>query len=72
MCICNSVVQCQEKSFVTGLEAANRVVDYLEEGTFARIIPVEEDEPHIQALRSLNRNLNEIIAQLPWSNYFIQ
>ncbi|KAI8533198.1 hypothetical protein RHMOL_Rhmol11G0278500 [Rhododendron molle] len=62
----------QEKSFVTGLEAANRVVDYLEEGTFARIIPVEEDEPHIQALRSLNRNLNEIIVQLPWSNYFIQ
>ncbi|KAH7834243.1 hypothetical protein Vadar_014095 [Vaccinium darrowii] len=62
----------QEKSFVTGLEAANRAVDYLEEGTFARIIPVEEDEPHIEALRSLNRNLNEIIAQLPWSNYFIQ
>lgn len=62
----------QEKSFVTGLEAANRVVDYLEEGTFARIIPVEEDEPHIEALRSLNRNLNQIIAQLPWSNYFIQ
>lgn len=72
MCICDSVVQCQEKSFVTGLEAANRLVDYLDEGTFARIIPVEEDEPHIQALRSLNRNLNEIIAQLPWSNYFIQ
>ncbi|GMP37466.1 hypothetical protein CsSME_00009130 [Camellia sinensis var. sinensis] len=62
----------QEKSFVTGLEAANRVVDYLEEGTFAKIIPVEEDEPHIQALRNLNRNLNEIRAQLPWSNYFIQ
>ncbi|PSS29531.1 Zeta-carotene desaturase [Actinidia chinensis var. chinensis] len=62
----------QEKAFVTGLEAANRVVDYLEEGSFARIIPVEEDEPHIQALRSLNRNLNDIIAQLPWSNYFIR
>ncbi|XP_052194699.1 uncharacterized protein LOC127802736 isoform X2 [Diospyros lotus] len=61
----------QEKSFVTGLEAANRAVDYLEEGSLAKIIPVEEDEPHIQALRSLNRNLNEIRAQLPWSNYFI-
>ncbi|XP_059647437.1 uncharacterized protein LOC132293823 isoform X2 [Cornus florida] len=62
----------QEKSYVTGLEAANRVVDHLEEGTFAKIIPVEEDEPHIKALRNLNRNLNEIRTQLPWSNYFIQ
>ncbi|CAK9134563.1 unnamed protein product [Ilex paraguariensis] len=62
----------QEKSYVVGLEAANRVVDYLGEGTFAKIIPVEEDEPHIQALRSLNRNLNEISAQLPWSDYFLQ
>ncbi|CAK9147103.1 unnamed protein product [Ilex paraguariensis] len=31
----------QEKSYVVGLEAANRVVDYLGEGTFAKIIPVE-------------------------------
>ncbi|KAK9109336.1 hypothetical protein Sjap_017396 [Stephania japonica] len=35
-------------AFVTGLEAANRVVNYLEEGSFAKIIPVEEDEPHGQ------------------------
>lgn len=56
---------------MTGLEAANRVVDYLEEVGFAKIIPVEEDEPHIQALRSLNRNLNDVRAQLPWSDYFL-
>lgn len=62
----------QEKAFVTGLEAANRVVDYLGDGMFAKILPVEEDEPQIQALRSLNRNLNEIRAQLPWSNYFLE
>ncbi|KAF8405455.1 hypothetical protein HHK36_010361 [Tetracentron sinense] len=62
----------QEKSYVTGLEAANRVVDYLEEGSFAKIIPVEKDEPHVQALRSLNRNINDIRAQLPWSDYFLQ
>ncbi|EXB24028.1 Phytoene dehydrogenase [Morus notabilis] len=61
----------QEKSFVTGLEAANRVVDCLEEGSFAKIIPVEEDEPHIEALRSLNRRFNEIRAQLPLSDYFL-
>ncbi|KAA3462813.1 Phytoene desaturase 3 [Gossypium australe] len=62
----------QEKSYVTGLEAANRVVDYLEEGSFAKVIPVEEDEPHIEALRSLNRRLNEIISQVPLSSYFLQ
>ncbi|GLT86054.1 hypothetical protein SLE2022_042170 [Rubroshorea leprosula] len=62
----------QEKSYVTGLEAANRVVDYLEEGSFAKIIPVEEDEPHIETLRSLNRSLNEIRTQLPFSNFFLQ
>lgn len=62
----------QEKSFVTGLEAANRVVDYFELGTFAKIIPVEEDEPHIQAFRSLNRNLKELRGQFPLSDYFIQ
>lgn len=57
---------------MTGLEAANRAVDYLEEGSFAKIIPVEEDEPHIQALRSLNRSFKEITAQLPLSSYFLQ
>ncbi|MBA0562230.1 hypothetical protein Golob_007292 [Gossypium lobatum] len=62
----------QEKSYVTGLEAANRVVDYLEEGSLAKVIPVEEDEPHIEALRSLNRRLNEIISQVPLSSYFLQ
>ncbi|KAK9014711.1 hypothetical protein V6N11_005858 [Hibiscus sabdariffa] len=62
----------QEKSYVTGLEAANRVVDYLEEGSFARVIPVEEDEPHIEALRNLNRRLNEILSQVPLSGYFLQ
>ncbi|KAL7118506.1 hypothetical protein ACP275_02G005900 [Erythranthe tilingii] len=62
----------QEKSYVSGLEAANRVVDYLEEGFFAKIVPVQDDEPHIQSLRNLNRNLYDVRAQLPWFNYFIQ
>lgn len=62
----------QEKSYVTGLEAANRMVDYLELSNFAKIIPIEEDEPHIQALKDLNRNLNQLRSQLPWSTYFLQ
>ncbi|ERM96271.1 hypothetical protein AMTR_s00001p00161700 [Amborella trichopoda] len=53
----------QEKAYVTGLEAANRVIDYLGEGKFARIIAVEEDEPHVQALRSLGRNINDLRTQ---------
>ncbi|XP_042494355.1 uncharacterized protein LOC122073790 isoform X2 [Macadamia integrifolia] len=61
----------QEKAYVTGLEAANRVVDYLEEGSFAKIEAVEEDEPHIQALRNLNRSIKELRAQLPLSDYFL-
>lgn len=62
----------QEKSYVSGLEAANRVVDYLEEGNLAKIIPVEEDEPHIQALRILNRRFNDIKTQIPLSDFFLQ
>ncbi|CAN6441853.1 unnamed protein product [Victoria cruziana] len=50
---------------------ANRVVDHLGEGKFAKVIAVEEDEPHIKALRSLNRNVNEITSQMPlFDNHF--
>ncbi|CAL9782689.1 unnamed protein product [Musa acuminata subsp. burmannicoides] len=61
----------KEKAYVTGLEAANRVVDYLGEGEFAKIIAVEEDEPHIQTLRSLNRRVNEIRTQIPSFDFFL-
>ncbi|KAL0356560.1 UNVERIFIED_CONTAM: hypothetical protein Scaly_1341700 [Sesamum calycinum] len=61
-----------EKCYVTGVEAANRVVDYVGEGGFGRIVGVEEDEPHIQSLRTFNRNLYDIRAQLPFSDYFLQ
>jgi uncharacterized protein with NAD-binding domain and iron-sulfur cluster len=45
----------QEKAYVTGLEAANQVIDRLGQGTKAPILPVEADEPHIQVARSLNQ-----------------
>nr|CAD1844793.1 unnamed protein product [Ananas comosus var. bracteatus] len=61
----------KEKAYVTGLEAANRVVDFLGEGNFAKIIAVEEDEPHIEALRNFNRRANEIRSQLPLSDFFL-
>ena len=61
----------QEKAYVTGLEAANRVVDFVEEGSFAKIVPVEEDEPHVEALRGLNRRIGEIRSQLPLDGFFL-
>ena len=64
-------VGAQEKCYVTGLEAANRVVDFAEQGSFAKIIAVEEDEPHIEALRGLNRRFNEVRAQLTFSDFFL-
>lgn len=62
----------QEKAYVTGLEAANRVVDYFGTGDFAKIIAVEGDEPHIETLRNLNRRANELKSQTPLSQFFLQ
>ena len=50
----------QEKAYVTGLEAANLVVDYLGAGANANILPVEADEAHIQAARTINNTVREI------------
>uniref|UniRef100_A0A0A9E681 Amine oxidase domain-containing protein n=1 Tax=Arundo donax TaxID=35708 RepID=A0A0A9E681_ARUDO len=62
----------KEKAYVTGLEAANRVVDYFGNGDFAKIIAVEGDEAHIEALRNLNRRANELKSQIPFSEFFLQ
>ncbi|MBD2388309.1 hydroxysqualene dehydroxylase [Cylindrospermum sp. FACHB-282] len=50
----------QEKAYVTGLEAANGVISYLGKGTPAEILAVEEDEVHIQAVRSLNETVRHL------------
>ncbi|WP_013321943.1 hydroxysqualene dehydroxylase [Gloeothece verrucosa] len=47
----------QEKAYVTGLEAANLVIEQFGIGNKANIIPVEPDEPHIQLMRSINTNV---------------
>ncbi|MCD8487522.1 MAG: FAD-dependent oxidoreductase [Desertifilum sp.] len=54
----------QEKAYVTGLEAANLVVDSFKHGNRASIIPVEADEPHIELARTLNRNLRDVAQTL--------
>mgnify|MGYP002785084275 CR=1 FL=1 len=52
----------QEKAYVTGLEAANQVIQQFGKGTQAPIIPVEPDELHIQAGRSINRWAKELAS----------
>ena len=56
----------QEKAYVTGLEAANLVVDKFKIGTKANIIPIEPDEPHIQVARSINKTIRDWTQFLPF------
>ncbi|MEB3293414.1 MAG: FAD-dependent oxidoreductase [Synechococcales bacterium] len=51
----------QEKAYVTGLEAANQVIAQFG-GQPAPILPIEPDEPHIQVLRSLNRQMRSLFS----------
>ncbi|MGB7084224.1 MAG: FAD-dependent oxidoreductase [Phormidesmis sp.] len=54
----------QEKAYVTGLEAANRVIKQVGHGQPAGIIPIVPDEPHIQAARAVNRTARTLRQQL--------
>ncbi len=54
----------QEKAYVTGLEAANRVVQQLGLGQQADIIPIVPDEPHIQAARAVNKVVRQVGAHV--------
>lgn len=54
----------QEKAYVTGLDAANRVVGLFGQGQLAEILPVVPDEPHIQVARTLNQTARLITDQL--------
>lgn len=51
----------QEKAYVTGLEAANLVIERFDLGNKAQIIPVEPDEPHIQVARTINRKMRDLV-----------
>ncbi|MTJ52311.1 FAD-dependent oxidoreductase [Anabaena sp. UHCC 0253] len=59
----------QEKAYVTGLEAANLAISYLQQGKKANILPVEADENHIQVARNVNqvvRNIGKSILPNFW------
>ena len=54
----------QEKAYVTGLEAANLVIEKFGKGMPAEIISVEPDESHIQVARNINQTFRQ------WSHIF--
>ena len=54
----------QEKAYVTGLEAANLVIDQFNMGAKANIIPIEADEPHIQVARAINKQIRSFSSNL--------
>lgn len=60
-----------EKAFVTGVEAANAVVKQLGVGKASTIIPLEDDEPHIQALRAVNGRAKQVVKALPGSGWLL-
>jgi hypothetical protein len=47
------------------------VVELFREGELARIIPVEEDEPHFAALRQVNQAAKGVLSKLPFAGYFL-
>ncbi len=50
----------QEKAYITGLEAANLVINQFNQGKNAEIIPIVQDEAHIQALRNVNQSFKSL------------
>ncbi|MEL6580785.1 MAG: FAD-dependent oxidoreductase [Cyanobacteria bacterium J06621_12] len=55
----------QEKAYVTGLEAANLIIEEFGIGTTANIIPIEADEPHIKVARTINKIARDMTQFLP-------
>ena len=54
----------QERAYVTGLRAANMVVDQLGSGIHASILPVEPDEPYIAALKGTAKTIKSGLESL--------
>ena len=54
----------QEKAYVTGLEAANLVIQQFNYGNMTQILPIESDESHIQIARSINSSVKNLAKSL--------
>ena len=56
---------------MTGLRAANMVVDRLGRGAHATILPVEPDEPWIASLKGANKAMKLGLDALGLPNFFL-
>ncbi|KAF6263863.1 hypothetical protein COO60DRAFT_1470323 [Scenedesmus sp. NREL 46B-D3] len=54
----------QERAYVTGLTAANLVVDHCGQGSKAVVLDVEPDEPHIAAAKQANQAVRGVLDSL--------
>ena len=54
----------QERAYVTGLTAANLVVEHLGHGRPARLLDTEPDEPHIALGKELNKRSAALLSTL--------
>jgi hypothetical protein len=61
----------QERAFVTGLLAANLVVERLGSGLPAVILDTEADEPHIEFAKSANRLLKSTLTSFGMRSPFL-
>lgn len=61
----------QERAYVTGLTAANLVVDHCGVGKKAVVLDVEPDEPHIAAAKQANRAVREVLDNLGVKSPFL-
>lgn len=61
----------QERAWVTGLIAANLVVEELGQGTAATVLSVEPDEPHIAFAKDINSGIKGALQGLGLRNPFL-
>ena len=54
----------QERAWVTGLSAANLVIEQLGEGSRTNILPVEAEETHITAAKEANKQVQGVLRTL--------
>ena len=67
---------CQERAFVSGLEAANQLarngVLKGSKGQMAEVIPVREDEVQVQLGRELNKRVMSVLDPLGLGSFWVR
>jgi hypothetical protein len=59
----------QERAWVTGLLAANMILEFFQMDGMAHIYPSHEDEPHIALAKQINKTATSAFSFLPKSTF---